>query len=115
MMDYELFLPILRKYKGKALIRKLCRTKSWFKPPGYYWVSRTYHVERVWHDGRRYIQLYGGFHLISEAEALKADKISVNKYAGKSELTVDVEYFKDNPVTHAFIRKELRQEPLAKE
>ena len=113
MMNYELYLPILKKYKGKALVRKLCRTKDPFKPgEPRFWFSRTYHVERVWHDGKRYIQQYGGFHCIAEAEALKADKIEVNQYAGTSELTVDLIYEKDNPLTHKFIREFLHQEPL---
>ena len=112
MMEYEsLYLPILLKYKGKGkgktLVRHLCRAKSMFGIIGNYVFSRTYHVERLWHDGKRYVQLYGGFHLIPEAEALKANKISVTKYVGKSELTVDLEYFKDNPLTHKFIREVL--------
>jgi hypothetical protein len=118
MMQYEsLYLPIIRKYKkdGKTLVKKLCRANGIFIADGHYYFNSTYHVERIWHDGRRYIQDYGGYSVISEAEALKADKIEVCDFAGMTELQVCIEYNMDNPLTIKFIKKQLREEPLPKE
>ena len=46
---------------------------------------------------------------MSEADALKADKIEVVKYVGRSELLVDIHYYKDNPLTLEFIRNVLHE------
>jgi len=123
MMFYEsVYLPIINKYLADPkksmtdLVHEICNVKDPFYKStgtGYYHFNRTFHVEERWFDGRLYTQSYGGFSLISEAEALKADKISIAKYAGMTEIKIDIEYYKDNPLTHQFIIKELRQVPLS--
>lgn len=104
MIEYNLFLPLLRKYKGKTLIRKLCRIERCFMPKGYFWVQRIWHVERDYF-GKKYIQLYGGSSMVEESMALKADEIKVVKYVGKSELTVVLHYHVNNPLTGEFINR----------
>lgn len=101
-LEYDERLPILLKYQtnpSKALIQELCSLKLIWTREGYLWAESLLHVERNDYFDRTYIQCYGSYGNVSEAKAMQADRVHVANYAGKTELTVVLDYYKDNPIT----------------
>jgi len=113
MMDYEtLILPVLQKHRENTthdLIVDLCKLESPWIVKGNMWGDTLFYVEEpVRGSDKPYTRHYGSYHSTSLLNAMKADKVEIVKYAGKSELIVVLHYYFSNQHTKLFIQEGCR-------